>query len=61
MADQRPLWPGNKRVAIAINVDLEIWSEGRAPDYSVQSSSLKPGTVSHGNTTARSLWPSSAS
>lgn len=48
MADQRPLWPGNKRVAIAINVDLEIWSEGRAPDYSVQSSSLKPGTVSHG-------------
>ena len=48
MADQTPLWPGNKRVAIAINVDLEIWSEGRAPDYSVQSSSLKPGTVSHG-------------
>ena len=48
MVDQIPLWPGNKRVAVAINVDLEIWSEGRAPDYSVQSSSLKPGTVSHG-------------
>jgi peptidoglycan/xylan/chitin deacetylase (PgdA/CDA1 family) len=48
MVDQMPLWPGNKRVAIAINVDLEIWSEGRAPDYSVQSSTLKPGTVSHG-------------
>jgi len=48
MADQTLLWPGNKRVAIAINVDLEIWSEGRAPDYSVQSSTLKPGTVSHG-------------
>ena len=48
MADRTPLWPGNKRVAVAINVDLEIWSEGRAPDYSVQSSSLKPGTVSHG-------------
>jgi peptidoglycan-N-acetylglucosamine deacetylase len=48
MVDQTLLWPGNKRVAIAINVDLEIWSEGRAPDYSVQSSSLKPGTISHG-------------
>lgn len=48
MPDQTPLWPGNKRVAVAINVDLEIWSEGRAPDYSVQSSSLKPGTISHG-------------
>lgn len=48
MADQTPLWPGNKRVAIAINVDLEIWSEGRAPDYSVQSSLLRPGTISHG-------------
>ncbi len=42
------MWPNNKRIAIAINVDLEIWSEGKAPDYSVQSSSLKPGTVSHG-------------
>ncbi len=41
-------WPNNKRVAIAINVDLEIWSEGKAPDYSVQSTALKPGTISHG-------------
>jgi hypothetical protein len=48
MTRQQAMWPNNKRVAIAINVDLEIWSEGRAPDYSVQSSSLKPGTVSHG-------------
>jgi peptidoglycan/xylan/chitin deacetylase (PgdA/CDA1 family) len=42
------LWPNGKRVAIAINVDLEIWSEGKAPDYSVQSTSLKPGTIAHG-------------
>ncbi len=41
-------WPNGKRVAVAINVDLEIWSEGRAPDYSVQSTALKPGTISHG-------------
>ena len=41
-------WPGGKRIAVAINVDLEIWSEGKAPDYSVQSTALKPGTVSHG-------------
>jgi len=49
MSDQPHLWPNNKRVAVAINVDLEIWSEGKAPDYSVQSTSLKPGTVSHGS------------
>lgn len=41
-------WPNNKRVAVAINVDLEIWSEGKAPDYTVQSTALKPGTISHG-------------
>jgi allantoinase len=49
MDHQKMMWPNNKRVAIAINVDLEIWSEGKAPDYSVQSSTLKPGTVSHGS------------
>lgn len=47
-ADRPPLWPDNKRIAIAINVDLEIWSDGKAPDYSVQSTALKPGTVAHG-------------
>jgi hypothetical protein len=53
MDHQKMMWPNNKRVAIAINVDLEIWSEGTAPDYSVQSSTLKPGTVSHGSIASR--------
>lgn len=48
MSEHVRLWPNNKRVAVAINVDLEIWSDGKAPDYSVQSTSLKPGTISHG-------------
>ena len=48
MNDHPRLWPNSKRIAVAINVDLEIWSDGKAPDYSVQSSSLRPGTVSHG-------------
>ena len=48
MSSPNTAWPNNKRIAIAINVDLEIWSEGKAPDYTVQSTALKPGTVSHG-------------
>jgi len=48
MNDHPRLWPNGKRVAVAINVDLEIWSDGKVPDYSVQSTSLRPGTVSHG-------------
>jgi len=44
----QPTWPGGNRIAIAINVDLEVWSEGNAPSYSVQTSSVRPGTISHG-------------
>jgi allantoinase len=40
-------WPNGKRVAVAIAVLFEVWSEGKAPSYSVQATSLKPGTVNH--------------
>ena len=40
--------PNGKRIVFALNVDLEIWSEGAAPSYSVQTTGLKPGQVDHG-------------
>lgn len=40
-------WPDGKRIAIALTVMYETWSEGTAPTYSVQATHLKPGTVDH--------------
>lgn len=40
-------WPNGKRVAVAVTVMFEAWSEGGAPTYSVQTTHLKPGTVDH--------------
>src|SRR3974390_1450024 len=39
------VWPGGKRIAIAIAVMYEAWSEGKAPQYSVQTTSLRPEMV----------------
>jgi peptidoglycan/xylan/chitin deacetylase (PgdA/CDA1 family) len=41
-------WPDGKRIAVAVTVMLETWSEGKAPPYGVQATPLKPGTVDHG-------------
>jgi peptidoglycan-N-acetylglucosamine deacetylase len=38
-------WPHGKRLAVAVTVMLETWSEGKAPSYSVQASLLKAGLV----------------
>ena len=38
-------WPNGKRIAVAVTVMLETWSEGKAPPYSVQASPLKAGVV----------------
>ena len=38
-------WPGGKRIAVAVTVMFETWSEGKGPPYSVQATGLKPGTV----------------
>jgi peptidoglycan/xylan/chitin deacetylase (PgdA/CDA1 family) len=38
-------WPHGKRIAIYINVQLELWSEGCAPTYSVQTTGVKKGFV----------------
>lgn len=44
---QKAGWPGSKRVAVAVAVMFETWPDGKAPSYSVQATSLKPGTVDH--------------
>ena len=45
MNEQPFCWPDGKRIAITIMVLLETWSEGKGPPYSVQTTSLKPGTI----------------
>ena len=48
MASKVLSWPNGKRMAVAVTVMFETWSEGKAPTYSVQATSLKPGTVDLG-------------
>lgn len=40
-------WPNGKRLAVSVCAMLEVWSEGKAPQYSTQTTSLKAGTVNH--------------
>ena len=40
-------WPNGKKVAVSVTVMFETWAEGKAPNYSVQTTHLKPGTVDH--------------
>ena len=47
MSERIAAWPNGKRVAVAVTVMFEAWSDGGAPNYSVQTSHLKPGTVDH--------------
>jgi allantoinase len=41
-------WPKGQRIAVAVTVMLEQWSEGRPPPWGVQGTSLKPGTLDRG-------------
>src|SRR5690349_251632 len=40
-----PARAGAATVAVAVTVMYETWAEGKAPNYSVQTTHLKPGTV----------------
>src|ERR1700733_1293159 len=40
-------WPNGKKIAVSVTVMFETWSEGHAPNYSVQTTHLKSGTVDH--------------
>ena len=54
MADTTLAWPGGQRIAVALTVMFETWSEGNAPTYSVQTTHLKPGTTDY----AGAAWAS---
>ena len=43
----KPAWPNGKKIAVSVTVMFETWSEGAAPNYSVQTTHLKSGTVDH--------------
>ena len=47
MANNRFVWPDGKRIAVAMTIALETWSEGKSPPYyhSAKSSGLKSGVV----------------
>jgi peptidoglycan/xylan/chitin deacetylase (PgdA/CDA1 family) len=40
-------WPNGKKLAVSVTVMFETWAEGKAPNYSVQTTHLKAGTVDH--------------
>src|SRR6201985_1589604 len=40
-------WPNGKKVAVSLTVMFETWPEDSAPNYSVQTTHLKKGTVDH--------------
>ena len=40
-------WPHAKKIAVTITVLLETWSEGKAAPYSIQTTSLRPGSVDY--------------
>jgi peptidoglycan/xylan/chitin deacetylase (PgdA/CDA1 family) len=42
------LWPNSKRIAVYVTAMLEVWSEGKAPTYTVQTTHLRPGAVDYG-------------
>ena len=40
-------WPNGKKVAVSITVMFETWPDDSAPNYSIQTTHLKKGTVDH--------------
>jgi len=42
------LWPNGKRVAVYITGMLEVWSEGKAPEYTVQTTNIGHHVVDYG-------------
>ena len=47
MTEPAPTWPAGQRVAVAVTILFETWSDGKSPSYSVQTTNLKPGAVDH--------------
>lgn len=43
-----PVWPNGARIAVHVSILLETWSEGQAPQYGPQTTTLKPGAIDYG-------------
>lgn len=43
----KPAWPNGKKIAVSVTIMFETWSDNAAPNYSVQTTHLKAGTVDH--------------
>jgi peptidoglycan-N-acetylglucosamine deacetylase len=48
MPEKAFAWPKHQRIAVAVTVMLEQWSEGKAPPWGVQGTSLKSGVPDRG-------------
>ncbi|MGA8610939.1 MAG: hypothetical protein WB760_04350 [Xanthobacteraceae bacterium] len=42
-------WPKRQRIAVAVMVMLEQWSEGKPPPWGVQGTLLRPGRLDRGS------------
>ena len=51
MSKRKFHWPDNQRIAVSALMMLEVWAEGKAPQYGAQTSALKPGTVDYSGAT----------
>ena len=40
-------WPNGKKIAVSVTVMFETWADESAPNYSVQTTKLKQGTVDY--------------
>ena len=40
-------WPNGKKVAVSVTIMFEVWPDDSAPNYSIQTTHLKKGTVDH--------------
>ncbi len=41
-------WPNGARIAVHVSIMVEMWSEGKAPQYGPQTTTLKADTIDHG-------------
>src|SRR3954453_7965113 len=41
-------WPNGKRIAVYVTGMLEVWSEGKGPEYTVQTTGMRHGATDYG-------------
>jgi peptidoglycan/xylan/chitin deacetylase (PgdA/CDA1 family) len=48
MSEHSFCWPNGKRIAVYLNAMVEVWSPGKAPTYTVQTTGLNRKNVDYG-------------